>query len=210
VDVVTGQIKANFPARIAFAVASGTDSRVILDQPGAERLLGKGDMLYLSGDSPAPVRLQGTFVSDMEITNIVRFWKTQARQQPPARDLTFAKSTPSKVAANVSLKSEQKQLWNDDNSSSSGSDGDAEDVELTRRELTGDVKQGNEDELYDKAVALVRKLDKASISLLQRRLRIGYTRAARLIDVMEARNVVGPEKTGSSKPRDVLPHNEDT
>ena len=83
VDVVTGLIKANFPARIAFAVASGTDSRVILDQPGAERLLGKGDMLYLSGDSPAPVRLQGTYVSDMEINNIVRYWKMQAHRQPP-------------------------------------------------------------------------------------------------------------------------------
>jgi DNA segregation ATPase FtsK/SpoIIIE-like protein len=213
VDVVTGLIKANFPARIAFAVASGTDSRVILDQPGAERLLGKGDMLYLSGDSPAPVRLQGTFVSDMEINNIVRYWKMQARRQPPARDLTFAQSKPSKVAESVNLNVQQKSLagFGDDSSSESGSSSDdSEDVELTRRELTGDVKKGNEDELYDKAVALVRKLDKASISLLQRRLRIGYTRAARLIDVMEARNVVGPEKTGSSKPRDVIPYNEDS
>jgi S-DNA-T family DNA segregation ATPase FtsK/SpoIIIE len=78
VDVVTGLIRANFPARIAFAVASGVDSRVILDQPGAEKLLGRGDMLYLSGDSPAPVRLQGVFVSDIEINNLVRFWKMQA------------------------------------------------------------------------------------------------------------------------------------
>ncbi|MGJ3237098.1 MAG: DNA translocase FtsK [Anaerolineae bacterium] len=82
---------------------------------------------------------------------------------------------------------------------------DSDEVELTKQELTGDVKEGNEDELYDKAVDLVRRLDKASISLLQRRLRIGYTRAARLIDVMEARDVVGPAKDGSSKPRDVLP-----
>jgi DNA segregation ATPase FtsK/SpoIIIE-like protein len=84
-------------------------------------------------------------------------------------------------------------------------DDDSESIELTRRELTGDVQDGNEDELYEKAVELVRRLDKASISLLQRRLRIGYTRAARLIDVMEARGVVGPAKDGSSKPRDVLP-----
>ncbi|MGB7338499.1 MAG: DNA translocase FtsK, partial [Phototrophicaceae bacterium] len=82
VDVVTGLIKANFPARIAFAVAGSVDSRVILDQPGAERLLGKGDMLYLSGDSPAPLRLQGVYVSDMEINNIVRYWKMQGLKQP--------------------------------------------------------------------------------------------------------------------------------
>ncbi len=78
VDVVTGLIKANFPARIAFAVASGVDSRVILDQPGAERLLGRGDMLYQAPDAPAPVRLQGVFVSDHEIQKLVEYWKTQA------------------------------------------------------------------------------------------------------------------------------------
>jgi DNA segregation ATPase FtsK/SpoIIIE, S-DNA-T family len=85
VDVVTGLIKANFPARVAFAVAGSVDSRVILDQPGAERLLGRGDMLYISPESPAPVRLQGVFVSDMEINNINRFWRTPAARMPASR-----------------------------------------------------------------------------------------------------------------------------
>ena len=220
VDVVTGLIKANFPARIAFAVAGSVDSRVILDQPGAERLLGKGDMLYLSGDSPAPLRLQGVFVSDMEINNIVRYWKMQGLKHADVPSNTSTSSPNFGVPtaqADKPSSSNGGGVWdtsdNDDlplfasanNNSSNGSSDDSEDVELTRRELTGDVKEGNEDDLYDKAVELVRRLDKASISLLQRRLRIGYTRAARLIDVMEARGVVGPSKDGSSKPRDVLP-----
>ena len=216
VDVVTGLIKANFPARIAFAVAGSVDSRVILDQPGAERLLGKGDMLYLSGDSPAPLRLQGVYVSDMEIQNIVRYWKMQAVKYPestrPAtmssqfEDRSSSGSMPSRSERNANMFSSGQSMPSfATGSSSSFDDDDDSDVELTRRELTGDVKDGNEDELYDKAVELVRRLDKASISLLQRRLRIGYTRAARLIDVMEARGVVGPSKEGSSKPRDVIP-----
>jgi len=219
VDVVTGLIKANFPARIAFAVAGSVDSRVILDQPGAERLLGKGDMLYLSGDSPAPLRLQGVYVSDMEINNIVRYWKMQAIKQPAEDKLMRAELNIPRTNAGTSSNSRPSSssgsgaFWdnNDDNSdlplfaSGSNNASDSDEVELTRRELTGDVKDGNEDELYDKAVELVRRLDKASISLLQRRLRIGYTRSARLIDVMEARGVVGPAKDGSSKPRDVLP-----
>jgi len=220
VDVVTGLIKANFPARIAFAVAGSVDSRVILDQPGAERLLGKGDMLYLSGDSPAPLRLQGVFVSDMEINNIVRYWKMQGLKQPQSASNTATLAPQINIEKPKQVQSNDGggAFW-DKNSSDddlplfaaakrnaeSTSNGSSDDVELTKRELTGDVKEGNEDELYDKAVELVRRLDKASISLLQRRLRIGYTRAARLIDVMEARNVVGPSKDGSSKPRDVLP-----
>ncbi|MEL6528137.1 MAG: DNA translocase FtsK, partial [Chloroflexota bacterium] len=220
VDVVTGLIKANFPARIAFAVAGSVDSRVILDQPGAERLLGKGDMLYLSGDSPAPLRLQGVYVSDMEINNIVRYWKMQAIKQPAEDKLMRAELNLPRTNAGSSNTSRPSSsggngaFWDNNNdnsdlplfaSNNNASNGDSDDVELTRRELTGDVQDGNEDELYDKAVELVRRLDKASISLLQRRLRIGYTRSARLIDVMEARGVVGPAKDGSSKPRDVLP-----
>ena len=220
VDVVTGLIKANFPARIAFAVAGSVDSRVILDQPGADRLLGKGDMLYLSGDSPAPLRLQGVFVSDMEIDNVVRYWKMQAVNQPEqATNSTIlaprfaASDSAPQSAPTRNAGARQQAFWDNDEplpsfaTGASGGDSaeDDEDVELTQRELTGDVQDGNEDELYDKAVELVRRLDKASISLLQRRLRIGYTRAARLIDVMEARGVVGPAKEGSSKPRDVIP-----
>jgi DNA segregation ATPase FtsK/SpoIIIE-like protein len=234
VDVVTGLIKANFPARIAFAVAGSVDSRVILDQPGAERLLGKGDMLYLSGDSPAPLRLQGVYVSDMEINNIVRYWKLQAIQQPESSSSLslaprFTASETPKDARPRSDKSRQQALWDsgeslpsfatgksrssapvleddEDYDEDEDFDDDDFDEELSDEELSGDAGSGHEDELYEKSVELVRRLDKASISLLQRRLRIGYTRAARLIDVMEARGVVGPAKEGSSKPRDVLPN----
>ena len=192
VDVVTGLIKANFPARIAFAVAGSVDSRVILDQPGAERLLGTGDMLYLSGDAPGPLRLQGVFVSDEEINSISRYWKAQQMGSQRAKPISIeAAPLPQKTAgpAPASASPEpsgQAAFW--DMSPARGQAGDPQ-----------------EDELYQKAVDMVRRLDKASVSLLQRRLRIGYTRAARLVDMMEARGVVGPAKEGSSKPRDVLP-----
>jgi DNA segregation ATPase FtsK/SpoIIIE-like protein len=207
VDVVTGLIKANFPARIAFAVAGGVDSRVILDQPGAERLLGKGDMLYMSGDSPAPLRLQGVFVSDMEINNINRFWKAQSAGITPQKPITALVSddepTPQKRPVlpkaepfSMPATSPQRSLWDETtdpaNNHSAG-------FGMSSRE-----NSEHEDELYDEAVELVRRLNKASVSLLQRRLRIGYTRAARLIDVMEAEGIVGPPTEGS-KPRVVLP-----
>jgi S-DNA-T family DNA segregation ATPase FtsK/SpoIIIE len=210
VDVVTGLIRANFPARIAFAVASGVDSRVILDQPGAEKLLGRGDMLYLSGDSPAPVRLQGVFVSDIEINNLVRFWKMQAIDYPEPKPFSTSVApeavramNPATITAPARAPSPaaspapaQASLWD-------APAAPARSAELPRAALTGD--SGDDDDLYEQAVELVRRLEKASVSLLQRRLRIGYTRAARLIDMMEARGVVGPAKDGSSKPRDVLP-----
>ena len=205
VDVVTGLIKANFPARIAFAVAGSVDSRVILDQPGAERLLGKGDMLYLSGDAPAPLRMQGVFVSDEEINTMSRFWKMQGHGVDPVEPINMpsvpqrnsgASSAESKPGDSAAAAPEQSAFW-----------------EMSaQRDLSGmavDGKTGNpdpqEDELYETAVEMVRRLEKASISLLQRRLRIGYTRAARIVDIMEERGVVGPPKEGSSKPRDVLP-----
>ena len=201
VDVVTGLIKANFPARIAFAVAGSVDSRVILDQPGAERLLGKGDMLYLSGDAPAPLRMQGVFVSDDEINNLTRFWKLQnmgvdaiAPISLPALPARKANDRAGDSAASSGTgQPGQPAFWNMP----------AEGAGNGMAQASGHEAQ--EDELYDKAVEMVRRLEKASISLLQRRLRIGYTRAARLIDVMEERGVVGPPKEGSSKPRDVLP-----
>lgn len=197
VDVVTGLIKANFPARIAFAVAGSVDSRVILDQPGAERLLGTGDMLYLSGDSPAPQRLQGVFVSDDEINSISRYWMTQRLGIKTVKPLAIEPEPPPQAAVIPSSAAEpsgQTSFW-----------------DMPPRDMTGmavESKTGNpdpqEDELYQTAVDMVRSLDKASISLLQRRLRIGYTRAARLVDMMEERGVVGPAKEGSSKPRDVI------
>ncbi len=207
VDVVTGLIKANFPARIAFAVASGTDSRVILDQPGAERLLGRGDMLYMSADWPAPVRLQGVFVSDQEIGNITRFWRSQVDDLDLA-----ARPTISTFALDESVsKSEVRKIkssatpiiapWQRDQVKRRTADDDDELDEDFDRDGDAD---SDDDELYDQAVEMVRRLNKASVSLLQRRLRIGYTRAARLIDVMEERGVVGPPVEGS-KPRDVLP-----
>ncbi len=198
VDVVTGLIKANFPARIAFAVAGSVDSRVILDQPGAERLLGKGDMLYLSGDAPAPVRMQGVFVSDEEINSISRYWKLQ--------NLGIADIEAISLPAEAGSGNKKR---------SNGREPGAATIEATnqasfwdssaQRGMAVEGTDPQEDELYQTAVDMVRRLEKASISLLQRRLRIGYTRAARLVDMMEERGVVGPPKEGSSKPRDVLP-----
>jgi S-DNA-T family DNA segregation ATPase FtsK/SpoIIIE len=208
VDVVTGLIKANFPARIAFAVAGSVDSRVILDQPGAERLLGRGDMLYMSGDSPAPLRLQGVFVSDMEINNIVRFWRSQQSEDTAQRPITAltmdeVPAEAARVATSAGRTfgtlqvptppSPQQAFWDRDD------DDDDDDFDDNGDSGGGD----GEDEMYEEAVELVRRLGKASVSLLQRRLRIGYTRAARLIDLMEEHGIVGPATEGS-KPRDVL------
>ena len=202
VDVVTGLIKANCPARIAFAVAGSVDSRVILDQPGAERLLGKGDMLYMSGNSPAPLRMQGVHVSNEEISRIIRYWKLQGAGMdgiegvepiplpaPPPADRGAKDASNGGDRPQLDPRGAQAAFW--DMTAARGKVADSADPE--------------EDELYQTAVEMVRRLDKASISLLQRRLRIGYTRAARLVDMMEERGVVGPPKEGSSKPRDVLP-----
>jgi S-DNA-T family DNA segregation ATPase FtsK/SpoIIIE len=211
VDVVTGLIKANFPARIAFAVAGGVDSRVILDQPGAERLLGKGDMLYMSPDSPAPLRLQGVFVSDMEISNINRFWQSQSVGSGPQKSITalVMDDTPAPQGRSVIPRGErfvqpppsstqgQRAFWDD--TAPSNPESHSAGYGMSDRE-----PEDERDELYGEAVELVRRLNKASVSLLQRRLRIGYTRAARLIDIMEAEGIVGPPTEGS-KPREVLP-----
>ena len=206
VDVVTGLIKANCPARIAFAVAGSVDSRVILDQPGAERLLGKGDMLYLSGDSPAPLRMQGVHVSNEEINRIIRYWKMQSA------GIDGIDPIPLPALPSSSARASKVQAHNGDDQFNQGSEQTAFWDMSSQRDMSGmavEGKTGNpnpdEDDLYQTAVDMVRRLEKASISLLQRRLRIGYTRAARLVDMMEERGVVGPPKEGSSKPRDVLP-----
>ncbi len=207
VDVVTGLIKANCPARIAFAVAGSVDSRVILDQPGAERLLGKGDMLYLSGNSPAPLRMQGVHVSNEEIDRIIRYWKLQAAgiegikgiepiPLPASPSAQATRNASSGGEAQGKQASAQAAFWDADAGKDNSTAGASESLNAENTE---------EDELYQTAVDMVRRLEKASISLLQRRLRIGYTRAARLMDMMEERKVVGPPKEGSSKPRDVLP-----
>ncbi|MFP4323250.1 MAG: DNA translocase FtsK, partial [Anaerolineales bacterium] len=210
VDVVTGLIKANFPARIAFAVASGVDSRVILDGPGADRLLGRGDMLYQAPDASAPLRMQGVFVSDPEIERITRHWKEEAivakkggsapspsalpkphesaqpeATMPMARSERHDPERPRPAASSAS----QQSFW--------------QEVDELAAQPSAEAGGDEDDDMYDEAVEVVRSLDKASISLLQRRLRIGYTRAARLIDLMEERGVIGPSESGS-KPRRVL------
>ncbi|MCH7320995.1 DNA translocase FtsK [Solibacillus sp. MA9] len=158
VDVITGIIKANIPSRIAFAVSSAVDSRTILDMGGAERLLGRGDMLYLPAGASKPVRVQGAFVSDQEVEKVIDSVIEQQKAQY-----------------------EEAMIPTD---------------EPVANELD------DTDELYDEAVQLVVEMQTASVSLLQRRFRIGYSRAARIVDQMEARGVVGPPE--GSKPRQVL------
>ncbi len=153
VNVVTGLIKANFPSRIAFAMASQIDSRTILDAPGAEDLIGRGDMLYQPSDLPRPMRLQGVFVSDAEIARVVTHWKDQI--DGPHYDLGITES--------------------DEDSSGSADD-------LTDSEA---------DRLLPDAIEVIREYDRASASLLQRRLKVGYARAARMIDQLEARGYIG-------------------
>jgi len=177
VDVVTGLIKANFPARIAFAVASSIDSRVILDQPGAERLLGRGDMLFQAPDAAAPVRMQGAFVAEAELARLIRFWRNAALGGDETAP--HAAGQAEMIPAGVPLK--QAAMWADIESET------AEDA----------------DDLFDEAVDIVRQMRRASISLLQRRLRIGYTRAARLVDQLEEQGIIGPAAQGS-QPREVL------
>ncbi len=158
VDVITGVIKANIPSRIAFSVSSQTDSRTILDMGGAEKLLGRGDMLFLPVGANKPVRVQGAFLSDEEVEHVVDHVITQ-----------------------------QKAQYQE---------------EMIPTEETQDQLAAVEDDLYDEAVELIIGMQTASVSMLQRRFRIGYTRAARLIDAMEERGVVGPYE--GSKPREVL------
>ena len=185
VDVVTGLIKANFPARVSFAVASSVDSRVVLDQPGAEKLLGRGDMLFQSPEAAAPLRMQGTWVSEQELQRLVRYWKG-------ARGLEAAGEGAAPAAAQTpAAPVKQAPLW--------------EDLQTTLERPASD----GEDELLNDAIQVVRELRKASISLLQRRLRIGYTRAARLIDILEEKGIVGPAQSGA-QPREVLDYGEET
>ncbi len=156
VDVLTGLIKANFPTRIAFAVTSQVDSRVILDTVGAERLLGRGDMLYLPPDSSKPLRLQGTYVSDDEIESLVGHWRGLGRPQYDEHDLA--------------------------------------EVESLGRPADADA-----DDLYERAVSIAQESRRISVSLLQRRLGIGYPRAARLVDQLEERGVISASADGRSR-----------
>jgi len=157
-DVVTGLIKANFPARLAFSVASGIDSRVILDTTGAESLLGRGDMLFLNPEVGNPIRAQGVWVTDQEIERIIAFWQktpTAKNELPP---------------------------W---------------------EALLSEPDEDSDDALIEQAIQVVRSTQRASASLIQRRLKIGYPRAARLLDQLEEMGIVGPS-LGGGKERDVL------
>ncbi|MGF7048805.1 S-DNA-T family DNA segregation ATPase FtsK/SpoIIIE [Paenibacillus sp. DS2015] len=159
VDVITGVIKANIPSRIAFGVSSQVDSRTILDMGGAEKLLGRGDMLFLPMGSSKPIRVQGAFINDQEVENIVDY----VRDQGQAKYDEFLVPEVEESSANS-----DEML----------------------------------DELFDQAVQIILEAKQASVSLLQRRMRVGYTRAARLIDSMESRGIIGPYE--GSKPREVL------
>ncbi|WP_128894353.1 DNA translocase FtsK [Longirhabdus pacifica] len=160
VDVITGVIKANIPSRIAFGVSSQVDSRTILDSIGAEKLLGRGDMLFLPVGASKPIRVQGAFLSDEEVEKVVHFVLEQGKADYE------------------------------------------ETSEFHITEVKQEEKEEFEDELFDQAVRIVLEAKQASVSLLQRRMRVGYTRAARLIDSMENRGIVGPYE--GSKPREVL------
>ncbi len=170
VDVITGLIKANIPTRISFMVSSAVDSRTIIDMGGAERLLGRGDMLYLPADAGRPERIQGAFLADDEAETLVTYWRQQALQHMP-------------VAQGEAAAPEVEPGWEIREQSS-------DDFEL-------------EDDLLDKAEEVVREYERASISLLQRRLRIGYSRAARLIDLLEERGIIGSSEAGG-RAREVL------
>jgi S-DNA-T family DNA segregation ATPase FtsK/SpoIIIE len=165
VDVITGLIKANFPARLSFRVATRVDSRTVLDVMGAEHLLGKGDMLFLPPGSSRLVRVHGAFITETEIGRVVDFWKGQAR---PDYDQSYLIAPP------------------DDDGS----------------ERNEDEGPSDHDPLYDDAVRVVLEMGKASTSTLQRRLRLGYGRAARILDDMQREGIIGPPD--GSKAREVL------
>ncbi len=157
VDVITGLIKANIPSRIAFAVSSQTDSRTILDLNGAEKLLGRGDMLYYPMGAAKPLRVQGCYLTDKEMENVIKFLQNQAKPEYQ---------------------------------------------ELPNLEFTANKSEEELDDLFYQAAQLFIENANASVSLLQRRLRIGYTRSARLMDLLEEKGVVGGYEV--SKPRAVL------
>jgi S-DNA-T family DNA segregation ATPase FtsK/SpoIIIE len=158
-DILTGLIKANFPARLSFTVASSVDSRVILDMNGAETLLGRGDMLFLNPEVGTPVRSQGVMVTDHEVERVINFWKNMQKEVEP--------------------------------------------IPAPWEELISEAEEEGGDELVKKAIQVVKSSQRASASLLQRRLRIGYPRAARLIDELEELGVIGPAQSGGRE-REVL------
>jgi S-DNA-T family DNA segregation ATPase FtsK/SpoIIIE len=171
VEVITGLIKANITTRVAFQVASQIDSRTILDTAGAEKLLGGGDLLFVSAELSKPRRVQGTYITEEEIKSVAEFIKEKNPRSEEAEESSpsFSGETGSENGTNPNF---------------------------------DDYMSGDEDELYEEAVRVVAQAQKASASLLQRRLKVGYARAARLLDIMEEKGVVGPGE--GAKPRDVF------
>jgi len=176
VDVITGTIKANFPARISFKVVSLADSRVILDRPGAERLIGLGDMLFQAPDAAAPKRLQGAYLANHEIRKLVRFWTQQdlalngQSDRPTVREVPARETEPSQPVNGATL---------------------------TKVPMFDKGPEPDEDPLLGKAIEIIRKEERASISMLQRKLKIGYTRAARMIDRLEEKEIIGKPSDGT-------------
>jgi S-DNA-T family DNA segregation ATPase FtsK/SpoIIIE len=164
IDVITGLIKANIPSRIAFMVASKMDSRIIIDAVGAEKLLGRGDMLFASAWDPFPIRIQGAYISEEEVEKAVEYVKTLGEPEYIDEEIFY--------------------------------DEEDENAEASLFDQDGD------DPMMDKALEIVMQAGKASASYLQRRLKIGYNRAARLVEIMEQRGIVGPQN--GSKPRDLI------
>jgi S-DNA-T family DNA segregation ATPase FtsK/SpoIIIE len=218
VDVVTGLIKANFPSRMAFAVTSQIDSRVILDQPGAEQLLGRGDMLFTAADSPRTIRVQGTHLTDDEVEKIVRFWRTAKPPETPVDGETKAGTAQptTTTATSHDLKPEldkvdrlpvfpREPVPHADEQPVSPSDSD-EPVD-SMQPIAEFLSAGEQDALLPEAIKLVQQHRRASASLLQRRLRIGYSKASQLIDMLEQQGIVGPADEGRS--REVLIHEAD-
>ncbi|HNY04723.1 MAG TPA: DNA translocase FtsK [Candidatus Woesebacteria bacterium] len=170
VNIITGLIKANIPTRIAFAVASMTDSRVVLDTPGAEKLLGRGDMLYIPPDLAKPVRIQGCFISDKEVNRLIDFLKTQRSGDYNDEITKQPVNSPNSISKNIMVSDGQER-----------------------------------DAVFDDAVKLIQDTGKASASFMQRHLKLGYARAARVLDELQAAGVVGP--VNGAKPREILiPH----
>ncbi|MFH0979792.1 MAG: DNA translocase FtsK [Candidatus Roizmanbacteria bacterium] len=167
VDVITGLMKANIPTRVAFNVSSMVDSRVIIDMPGAEKLLGRGDMLYLPPDKAKPVRIQGPYVTEKEVLSLVKFLKNQSPEVHYTEEVTEQAVTVRSGIGGTMI-----------------------------------VNGGENDPLFNQALEIIMQQDRASASLLQRRLSIGYARAARILDQMEAAGYVSPAE--GSKPRDVI------
>jgi S-DNA-T family DNA segregation ATPase FtsK/SpoIIIE len=169
VDVITGLMKANIPTRVAFNVSSMIDSRVIIDMPGAEKLLGKGDMLFLPPDQAKPRRIQGPFLTEKEVNQLVKFLKSQVPEVHYTEEIT------------------EQQYY-----AGGGRSGT----------FVANGAEGERDPLFDQALDLISPLPTASASLFQRKFKIGYARAARILDQMEQAGYVGPSE--GSKPREVL------